>query len=441
MPSDHKDREREASLSAYIDSLNRGRTPAAHRLGLPQGQGGLYAAVRSVKRLRNPVPPRTGLERRLLQSAGVPVSASRRQAGLIKAASVLVLAGLAVLVALLVLSGARPGPAVDLLDEIMAMEADPAAAGLSAYSGRIRSVGRGEFELLFMAPDKRWIREVGSSRTYGTNGQVFWCYDSDNGVACVSQQVGGWWSFLLGPGQPFTKWNHFGAATADQGTSAWLVGEDMVVGRMTRVLEVRLSRGWGAKTVAPGPAVARFWIDAETYLVLKEGQPLPDGQLLDVTEFTALDLTPEIDPAIFDPVFPEGTTVLVCRTGELADLAREVGWAVREPQGLPGTAEPAHTYLTLYPENYPDQSWELTWDYPRLFEEGFSIVSLRVSVSDRDGGVMDAGQSVTIAAEVTGFHAAGTLTWQADGLRYQLSCPALSAEELAELAATMVAGQ
>lgn len=435
-------RELEERLSAYIDALNRGRTPAAHRLGLPAGEAGLYVAVRSVRRLRDPAPPRAAFERHLLRSAGTPVGATRRQAGLVKAVALLALAGLVILVALLVLSGARPGPAANLLRQVAAMEADPAAAGLEAYAGRVRSVDRGDYDIVFMAPDKRWIRAVGSDRTYGTNGDVYWCYDAAEGVGHVAQQVDGWWGFfLLGRGQPFTKWSYLEPPTDHSRLDARLVGEEILLGRPVQVLDIFISRAPGAKTVAPGAIVARFWIDVETSLVLKEGQPLPDGQLLDATEFTSLDWSPDIGPEIFEPVFPEGTVILTHQRGDLTRLAEEVGWTVREPQGLPEGASPERAYLTRYPGGYEHASWQLTWFYPPLFEEGTTRAGMRVSVSNRDIAPDELGEPVVITPGMTGLCLHDTLVWHEDGLRYEVTCRALSVAGLVEVAASMIAGR
>jgi len=380
------------------------------------------------------------------------VAQSRRQAGLIKASLLAALTVVLVIGALLVTSMLRQGPVERVLARLEAVRSGTGLTEMTAYAGTVESSMFGKVEVFFMPPDRRLVRLVASGVVHGTNGEVWWCYVPSKSTAHLGDQPDSWPGFQnLEPQWPFSLWTQvltrFNRRLERGGSfhKIILLGTEKVLGRDTHVIEARPTEPHGNLF----PDVLRIWVDAATSLVLKEVESAPDGTLFRWCEFTSLDLTPRFDPGMFDPHFPEGTTIVRHKTGTLEELIAEVGEPVRRPEGLPPDAYVDRAYLTVTDGTGDGEThWELRWYYRPLIYFGTTGGELAVRVSNQPLETPSSTpETVELAAGVNGAlymlgttHG-GSVYFTAGGLSYELSCRALSRDELLSVARSMFAGE
>jgi len=127
-------------------------------------------------------------------------------------------------------------------------------------------------------------------------------------------------------------------------------GEGEVAGRQTRIVEMKA-------TVDPEHTSRLwFWVDTETYLVLRMAQVLPDGTVVEESDggFTEFELTIPSDLSVFEPAIPEGVPVIRTTWAEPDALAAEVGLLM--PGRLP--ALPVSWQMIAGLTRYPHEALE-----------------------------------------------------------------------------------
>jgi len=369
--------EKERRLSAYIDTLNRGRTPVAHRMGSADDQDGVRAAVRAVRRLKGPVVPNRSFERRLLRHLGIPVSVSRRQTGMAKVALLALLLTVLAGLTFMVYTATKKGPLEALMERLQALETGTVPADLRSYSGTIKPFQAGECLVFFLPPDKKLIRETESGAVRATNGRVWWCYEPAARTAHLGDTAGSWAGFYRLEGQwPFHTQTFTRANDDSRYEQLVISGTARVLGRKTYVLSLRHGEGFSE---------SRLWVDTVTSLPLRQAEVGSDGTLYSVSEFTAIDFSPSLDPGMFDPAFPEGTLIVHHKTGELQELGQEVDVRLREPASLLAYVYADRAYLSSWvdPDAPGGSAWEIIWFYQPPFRLGTTGTELRVCASNR----------------------------------------------------------
>jgi len=444
-------RAAEDLLNRYIDALNRERTPAAHRPGLPLGaENRLYTAARAVKRLRDPEPPSRAFERRLRRNLGTPTATLKRQVGMIKLAAGVVITVLVAVVAFTVYSATREGAISGIIGRLAALDQDISTVGLEAYSGVLQTWSGLRLEVHAAAPAKRLVRYPASGKVIGTDGRIWWTYSPETRVLRLSEEAAALW-----PGGDRTSVLYYfwtapalGRYVEDPYYHVSVVGEEEFLGRRCTVVGVKAP----PQHRAPGSDrdEYRLWVDSSTGLPLKEGTLLWDGSFIDVAEFVSLDFSPDLDPAIFEPPAPEGCTTAWFFTGDLEDLAARVGCDVRHPGNLPAEARVECARLTLFilapalapPALSEAVGWQLSWEYSPRLERPGGLSTLQVRVAHNPPPAFSSaatGDPVVLAPGVTGFvRSQGEVNWTAGGLDYTLSCHGLSSQQLLEMAAAML---
>jgi len=377
----------EERLSKYIDELNQ--EAPHHRTVTGVGAEALRAAARAVKSVRPETPASPSFQERLVKAMGAAAPANhgalpgkaswpaavRPQGlrGLGRIAAGVVAAALVVTLVLVSLNtGSRS--ALAFFTKAAEVSADPAAAGITGFRGIMHNDAQyenGEYvahesECLYVAPDKFFTRNLATGRVSGSNGKVKWWYDPVRQVAETIESPF--------PGSlPFTSAIPGGGGLWDvisvvRRTGTWrgevsFAGDDVVAGRQTRVVEV-------AATVNPErTSRLRFWIDTETYLVLRMAQVLPDesGTIVETVEggdcgFTQFELTPPSDLSVFEPAIPEGVPVIRTTWAEPAPLAAQIGLFLPERLPVLPTDWEMAAGLTRYPHEALER--ELGAEFP-----------------------------------------------------------------------------
>jgi MucB/RseB N-terminal domain len=197
-------------------------------------------------------------------------------------------------------------------------------------------------------------------------------------------------------------------------------GDSTVAGRATSVVDVRRPNAEGA---AGGPLVARFWIDADTGLLLQREVYDAAGQIVGTSRFASLTMsdsassTPVATPAPPSPspsALPPGWTV-VMTSAQLASL-RSHGWEL--PPVLNG--------LSLYDARSgtaPDSDQDSVDDVVQLgYSDGVSTVSL----FEQRGRLDPSSVAGWTATKVDGYPVyehdmmSTRMVWAGDGMVYTL---------------------
>ena len=344
-------------LSRYIDELNR--EAAHHRTVAETEAEAVCAAARAVKSVRPETPASPSFQERLVRAMGAPVLPQGLR-GLGRIAAGVVAAALVVTLVLVSLNtGSRS--ALAFFTKAAEVSADPAAAGITGFRGIVHNDardGKGEYvahesECLYVAPDKFFTRNLATGRVSGSNGKVKWWYDPVRQVAETIESPF--------PGSlPFTSAIPGGGGLWDvisvvRRGGTWrgevsFAGEGEVAGRQTRIVEMKA-------TVDPEHTSRLwFWVDTETYLVLRMAQVLPDGTVVEESDrgFTEFELTIPSDLSVFEPAIPEGVPVIRTTWAEPDALAAEVGLLM--PGRLP--ALPVSWQMIAGLTRYPHEALE-----------------------------------------------------------------------------------
>jgi len=317
-------------LSRYIDELHR--EAPHHRTVAGTEAEAVCAAARAVKSVRPETPVSPSFQERLVRAMGAAAPANslgRIAAGVVAAALVVTL----VLVSLN--TGSRS--ALAFVTKAAEVSADPAAAGITGFRGIVHNDARewkGEYvahesECLYVAPDKFFTRNLATGRVSGSNGKGKWWYDPVRQVAeTIESPFPGSLPFLSAIPGGGGLWDVISVVRRG---GTWrgevsFAGEGEVAGRQTRIVEMKA-------TVDPEHTSRLwFWVDTETYLVLRMAQVLLDesGTIVEIVEgcdygFAQFELTPPSDLSVFEPAIPEGVPVIRTTWSEPDALAAEVG--------------------------------------------------------------------------------------------------------------------
>jgi len=485
----------EERLSKYVDELNR--EAPHHRTVTGVGAEALRAAARAVKSVRPETPASPSFQERLVKAMGAPVrpqglrGAGRIAAGVVAAALVVTL----VLVSLN--TGSRS--ALAFFTKAAEVSADPAAAGITGFRGIMHNDAQyenGEYvahesECLYLAPDKFFTRNLATGRVSGSDGKVKWWYDPVRQVAETIESPF--------PGSlPFTSAIPGGGGLGDvisvyRRGGTWrgevsFAGEGEVAGRQTRIVEMQATGN------PERHSRLRFWVDTETYLVLRMAQVLLDesGTIIEIVEgcdygFTQFELAPPSDLSVFEPAIPEDVPVIRTTWAEPAPLAAQIGLLLPERLPVLPVSWQMMAGLTRYPHEALER--EHGMEFPPA-PDGAGYWSLLLwcrppaengndsrRPQDDPGAAVSPGQegdlslavtnvpprlpwppafaptTVEITAGVTGGYQASSepgraaasshLYWAYDGLLYSLGDPygLFTLDQLLEIARALVPGQ
>ncbi len=467
-------------LSTYVDELNSEK--GHRRPAIPTGEEPVYAAARALKSLRAETPASRTFARRLARTVGRPVTQARLQAGLARAAALVLAGGIVAGAGVLALAFRTPATA-RFVAKMTAAAKDLTSVGITGYTAVYHAdyVGySADYQFIYLAPDKTLLRDLGTDRVDACNGQVRWSYDPSTGEATLD----------VGPLPPMEEDVHPGFKTLNatvlqmvvkttstgwptrvgfpsRRRQGWQVlssslgrlafgGREVVAGRNTRVLRLLAPGEFGS----PGYEETRYWVDEETFMVLKEEYRYSDGRSYG-TLFSSLDLTPPSDPTVFDPHIPEGAALTRMKHGALPDLASEVGLGVREPASLPVGWKPEPATLSLYPSDEPDTpdgGWRLSWSY--AFDPDGPGLGCRLtfSATSLPPTIPNVGQRVEILPGLSGWYVDGRpstfmsgLSWSVGDVYYDITGSGwaigdqpyflLGQEQLVELARSIMPGE
>ncbi len=446
---------------------------------MTDGEAALHRAARAVKSLRDETGPSRGFGRRVIHTVGAPLSRVRLQAGLVRAAAIVIVGALVVLAASAGLGWHASRELAKFVANMKAAAADPAAFGVTSYSGVYHQSQPGagvDVEFAVALPDKVVCRWGGDGRSYGNDGRVYWYYDPAMGTGILNEgPLASDFAGNLAYG--YTSWpvrylervlwgtpvgrGARGTSFTDWGTLKF-GGRDTVAGRPARILIL-------APPGAPGPAGTDpwyseqwYWVDEENFMVLRTAQVANEGIRFQESGFTSLQLNAVADLDTFRPAFPEGARLTLSKHGTLPELAAEVGVLVDLPEGTPSglTAGPAR--LDRLPGPEPGSSgdsglWLISWSYAGEDPlDGGQGGQLCFTVSNRapDSGL---GVDVEILPGLSGLYQASprqsdfssgppaysSLVWSKGGLTYKVEAFSLSLtfEQYLEMARSIMPGQ
>lgn len=305
---------------------------------------------------------------------------------------------------------------------------------VSGYQGVWFDPVNGEQEVAYLAPDHLVIRDWSSGQVHGVAGNTVWDYDPTRQEANMTYNDPHPFGPATAPGfLPGSEHlQQFLNAMQDRYRIA-LDGNMTVVGRGTFV--VRLSP-------KPGKHISTerlLWVDQGTCLILREQEQAPSGALIGGTHgFTAIRYAPPELRQLEVPVFPPGTVMTNQHYGTLKELSAEAGFKLAEPSPLPTDWRFHHAHLTMYPDRGAGRLKGLSWYY-----YAGDRTALAVTVWSPPGLQPGTSEAVRLSPGITGYFFTARfndwpgIRWVDGALSYSLAGPALSKEQLVELAKSM----
>ena len=413
----------EKRLSDYIDSLNADKKPKAHEKSYNSSElDELFHTVRQVRRLKNPTMPEPDYPKRLAKSVhsrlrANNVSRKRNRLWVSSAAAIA-----AILIIVFAVNLTLPFKQTNI---VYAME--EAFEKIKAYHGFIEVIqSNAEGQSSIQSKIEVWADDKGHYYTKGlegplkglitvNNGELKWQVRPDQKEVYVFPAFPDSYTFIFDIGSEIEE--------AKNALSTKVIGEDIIAGRKTSIVEVTPTGGEPYK----------IWIDKETNLPLQK-QSAMHNALQYTIRYTEIEFSSSIPEELVAYNVPEGFEEINTNPEQLVNSMEEaqevVGFTIETAKNLPEgfvldniAVVPDTKLLKLYYTTSSDKNEKVTVMQKKSTDElvpasnailgklSNSTVEIQSPVHE-SLGVLAAGR---IYEGVTG---TSSIRWQKDGFEY-----------------------